>query len=222
MKITRLLDQAKTPDGKPITLHERDGVYTIRIETAELMSTRHHHSEEKIAELACLPLQGVEGARVLIGGLGFGFTLRASLKLLPKDAEVTVAEIMDCVIKWNKVPAYGLSHDAIADQRTKLVHADVAKVIADNPKGFDTIILDIDNGATAMSASGNQKIYQSHGLQAARKAIRGKGCLAVWSAGEDPKFANQMEKCGFDVSVEKASAHLGGGGWNILYIGRAR
>src|SRR5688500_2472281 len=120
MKKWTLLDQAQTPDGGVIALHEHDGKYTIRVNGADLMSTRQHASEEKIAELACAPLATTRAPRVLIGGLGFGFTLRAALAKLPSDAKVLVAELMQAVIDWNTDPKYQLAADAVADPRVKI------------------------------------------------------------------------------------------------------
>jgi spermidine synthase len=220
MKKSVLIDEALTPDGNRMTLHERDGVYVIRINGIELMSTWHHNSEEKISEFACAHLKKNKAARVLIGGLGFGFSLRAALAQLQPDALVYVAEIMECVIKWNSDEKLKLASDALADARTRLIHDDVAVVIAKNPGAYDAIILDIDNGTSAMSAEENKYLYQETGLYAARAALRPGGCLAVWSASADPPFAKLLKKCGFDVKVEKVSVHANGGGWHTLFIGR--
>jgi len=186
------------------------------------MSTRHHHSEDKLAEFACAGLREHRGARVLIGGLGLGFTLRSALQILGNDAQVTVAEIMKCVIQWNQNAKYPLGSDALADSRTIVLEGDVAQIIKENPKEFDSIILDIDNGAVAMSASDNQHLYSHDGIQAIKRALRPNGCLAIWSASEDPKFAKSMNKWGFDVQTEQVSAHTHGGGWHTLFIGRMR
>lgn len=221
MKKATLLDQALTVDGKTMTLHERDGVYVIRIDGAELMSTRHHASEETIAELACAHVRTkVPKARVLIGGLGLGYTLRTTLENVSKEATVVVAEIMPAVIKWNKVPEYNLGGDAMSDPRVTIFEGDVTQVLKDHPGYFDSIILDIDNGTSAMSVEANRHLYQMTGLSVARSALKGNGCLAIWSASADPIFAKLMGQCGFKVSVEKARAHPSGGGWHTLFIGR--
>ena len=222
MKKTILLDQAVTVDGKTMTLHEHDGVYVIRINGAELMSSRHHSSEEKIAELACSGLgDKPEGTRVLIGGLGLGFTLRAALTHVSTKTSILVAEIMPSVIKWNLNPEYRLGGDAMADPRVQIVQDDVTNVLKDNPRTFDSIILDIDNGTSAFSAEANRELYQATGLFLARSALKPRGCLAIWSASDDPIFAKLMGKCGFKVAVEKARAHPSGGSWHTLFIGRS-
>jgi spermidine synthase len=222
MKRAVLLDQTTTVDGKTMTLHERDGVYVIRIDGAELMSSRHHASEERIAELACAHVRHkTPKARILIGGLGLGYTLRTALENVSSDASVMVAEIMPSVIKWNLVPEYKLGGDAMADPRVKIIEDDVANVLREHPGYFDAIILDIDNGTSAMSVEANRELYQMTGLGVARSALRGKGCLAIWSASADPIFAKLMSRCGFTVTTEKARAHPSGGGWHTLFIGRS-
>lgn len=225
MKKTVLRDQTTTIDGKIMTLHEHEGVFVIRIAGAELMSSRHHNSEEKIAELACAHIRTKKlGARVLIGGLGLGFTLRAALANITDDAVVVVAEIMPAVIKWNLVPEYKLGGDAMSDPRVEIIAGDVADVLRKNRGTFDSIILDIDNGASGMSADSNSRLYKAHGLALARSALKPDGCLAIWSASDDPLFAKLMGQSGFTLTVERARAHSGkssrGGSWHTLFIGR--
>jgi spermidine synthase len=221
MKKTILLDQATTPDGRPMTLHEHDGVYMIRIDGVELMSTRQHHSEEKLAELACVHLQSrSSGVRVLIGGLGLGFTLRTALENLGPDAEVVVVELMPAVIRWNQTPDYKLGADAMADPRVKVVTGDVVDLLKKSRGTFDAIILDVDNGASGLTAAANSRLYSATGLAMIRAALRPDGCLAVWSADADPAFVERMGKCGFAVAVERARTHPTGGSWNSLFIGR--
>jgi spermidine synthase len=220
MKKMNLLDQATTPDGKLMTLNERDGVYMIRIDSLELMSSRHHNSEEKIAEIACADLKGKRSPRVLIGGLGLGYTLKSALAAAPKDAAVVVAEIMPAVIAWNRVPEYGLAGVALDDRRVLVVEADVAAVMMERARAFDVIILDIDNGTGAKSVEANRDLYQDAGLYTALGALKPGGLLAVWSASDDPAFAKRMGRAGFEVKVEKVTAHVGGGGWHTLFFGR--
>lgn len=220
MKKTILRDQATTPDGKPMTLHEHDGVFMIRIDGVELMSTRQHHSEERLAELACGHIRGVAGACVLIGGLGLGFTLRTALKNLSPKAAVVVAELMPAVVRWNRNPEYGLGADALADPRVEVITGDVADVLRKSRARFDAIILDVDNGASGLTAAANSRLYSAAGLAAARSALKARGCLAVWSADDDPAFVQRMRQCGFTVTVERARTHPTGGSWNFLFVGR--
>lgn len=221
MKKTILLDQATTPDGRPMTLHEHDGVFMIRVDGVELMSTRQHHSEEKLAELACARIgKQSGGAKVLIGGLGLGFTLRAALAALGPDATVVVVELMPAVIRWNEKPEYGLGADAMADPRVEVVAGDVVDVLKKSRSQFDAIILDVDNGASGLTAVANSRLYSATGLAMIRSALRPAGCLAVWSADADPAFVERMGQGGFAVTVERARTHPTGGSWNSLFIGR--
>jgi len=219
MKPTRLLDTATTPDGTPLTLHEHDGTLSIRVGGVELMSARQHHSEERLAELACAGLRDRPRAAVLIGGLGLGFTLRETLRHVAADATVVVAELVPAVIAWNRDPAHRLSADVIDDPRVKVVAGDVADVLATSQAHFDAILLDVDNGASGLTAAANDGLYSAKGLGVARAALRPRGRLAVWSADSDPRFAARMEQAGFTVEVVKARTHPTGGSWNSLFIG---
>lgn len=219
MKPTRLLDTATMPDGTPLTLHEHDDTLSIRVGGVELMSTRQHHSEERLAELACAGLQERSRAAVLIGGLGLGFTLRETLRHVATDATVVVAELVPAVIAWNRDPAHRLAADVIDDPRVEIVTGDVADLLATSPARFDAIMLDVDNGASGLTAASNDRLYSAKGLGAARAALRPRGRLAIWSADADPRFAARMEQAGFTVAVVKARTHPTGGSWNTLFIG---
>lgn len=218
MKPTRLIDRTITPDGTPLTLHEHDGTLSIRVGGVELMSARQHHSEERMAELACADLGDRTRAAVLIGGLGLGFTLRETLRHLAGDATVVVAELVPAVIAWNRNPAYHLAADVIDDPRVEIVVGDVAEVLADNRGRFDRIMLDVDNGACGLTAAGNDGLYGATGLGAARAALKPRGRLVVWSAGPDPRFVARLEEAGFIVDAVKARTHPTGGSWNTIFL----
>ena len=186
------------------------------------MSTRQHASEEKIAELACAHLKGKRGARVLIGGLGFGFTLKAALQSVASDASVIVAEILAAVIVWNRNPLFGLAAEAMADPRVTVLQQDVGEAIRAEPGGFDSIILDVDNGPAALSTGGNSRLYDDAGLQRARLALRPAGCVAVWSAAPDPAFEKRMSHAGFTVDVVVCRSRPNSGGRHTLFLGRLK
>jgi spermidine synthase len=219
MKPTRLLDRSATPAGTPITLHEHDGALSIRVGGVELMSTRQHHSEERLAELACAGLGERRRATVLIGGLGLGFTLRETLRHVASDATVVVAELVPAVVTWNRNPAYGLAADVIDDPRVEIVEGDVGEVLAESRGQFDCIMLDVDNGASGLTAAANDALYVATGLGAARSALKPRGRLAVWSAVGDSRFVARMEEAGFEVEAVKARTHPTGGSWNSIFIG---
>jgi spermidine synthase len=219
MKPTRLLDRTTTPEGAPITLHEHDGVISIRVDGIELMSMRQHHSEERLAEIACAGLRDRSGATVLIGGLGLGFTLREALRHLADDATVVVAELVPAVIAWNRNPDYRLAADVIDDPRVEIITGDVADVLSASRRRFDAIMLDVDNGASGLTAAANGGLYVASGLGTARAALKPGGRLAVWSSDKDPRFVTRMEEAGFAVEAVKARTHPTGGGWNWIFVG---
>jgi spermidine synthase len=215
-----MLDEARTQDGKTVSLQEHDGSYSIRVDGAELMSTRQHGSEEKLATLACAHLQGKRRARVLIGGLGFGFTLSAALRSVGPDAEVVVAEMLPAVVAWNRTPAYGLAAEAMADRRVTVLERDVVEVIREERGAFDSIVLDVDNGPAALSSDGNNRLYNDAGLRLAYAALRPGGCAAYWSAAPNEAFERRMARAGFRVEVHRCRARITSGGWHTLFVGR--
>jgi spermidine synthase len=207
MKRVERLGEAAAPDGTLLTLYRHDGAYSIRADGKELMSTRRHHSEDVLAELVCAPLAERQGVRVLIGGLGLGFTLRAALRSLAPDAQVVVAEIVDEVIRWNRNPDYALAADALRDPRVELRHEDVSNVLAASRGGFDAIMLDVDNGAAAMTTRGNAALYRAEGIRRAAAALRPGGRLAYWSADDDPAFEKALQRQRMAVEVHRVRAH---------------
>lgn len=223
MKAWNLLDRTAGPDGKTtITLHEHDGSYFIGVDGKTLMSTRQHTSEEVLATLGCAHVKGVRGARVLIGGLGFGFTLRAALAVLAADAKIVVAELLGPVIDWNRNPAYPLAADAMADPRVTVVQKEVGQAIRESRREFDSILLDVDNGPAAVSAEANRRLYEYNGLQELRAALRPGGCAAFWAAADDPPFAKLMERAGFEVEMKRARAHGKAGSKHSIFLGRLK
>jgi len=212
------LDRALTPDGKTISLHEHDGSYAIRVDGVPLMSTRQHASEEKLAELACAHVRGVGHARILIGGLGFGFTLQAALAVLAPGATVVLAEMLAAVIAWNRDPQFPLASQAMADPRVIVVQQDVANAIGETRAGFDAIILDVDNGPAALSTGGNAGLYDLPGLRRIRAALRPGGRAAFWSAAPDPAFEKLLVQAGFRVEVHRARSHATSGRWHTLFV----
>ncbi|MDB4949564.1 MAG: hypothetical protein JWM27_2213 [Gemmatimonadetes bacterium] len=207
LKRVERLGEATAPDGTVLTLFRHDGNYTLRVAGVELMSTRRFLSEEKLAERVCRPLADTPGACVLIGGLGFGFTLRAALRVLPADARVTVAEIVPGVVEWNRNPEYPLAAAELADPRVDLRLADVADVLREGRGAYDAIMLDVDNGAEALTTGGNAELYRSRGVRLAMAALRPGGRLAYWSAEEEPEFAATLRRAGLLVEVARVRAH---------------
>lgn len=218
MKPLERLGEARTPNGSVIALYRHDGAYLIRADGVELMSTRRHLSEDRLAEVACAPLGELPGVRVLIGGLGLGFTLRAALRELQADADVVVAELLAEVIDWNADPNYGLSVDALADPRVRVVQDDVFAVLRGNPSAFDAIMLDTDNGPDGMLMSENAPLYARHGIGITVAALRTGGSIVYWSVGDDPKFASALRGAGLVVTTMQVRAHTTTGPMHTLYV----
>jgi spermidine synthase len=217
MKRLERLGEARTPNGSLLALYRHDGAYLIRADGVELMSTRRHLSEDRLAEIACAPLRELPRARVLIGGLGLGFTLRAALRHLRDDAEVVVAELVAEVIAWNADPRYDLSAEAMSQPRVRVVHDDVINVLGANPGAFDAIMLDTDNGPDGMLMSENAALYARHGIATTVAALRAGGSIVYWSVGDDPAFAHALRGSGLDVQTLHVRAHDTTGPMHTLY-----
>src|SRR5688572_14345873 len=218
MKPVERLGEARTPNGTLIALYRHDGAYLIRADGVELMSTRRHLSEDRLAEVACAPLRQAARARVLIGGLGLGFTLRAARRQLREDAEVVVAELLAEVIAWNANPEYGLSAEAMSDPRVRVVHGDVIDVLRANPNGFDAIMLDTDNGPDGMLMSENAPLYAKSGIGLTMAALRAGGSIVYWSVGDDPAFARALRASHLSVETMRVRAHDTSGPMHTLYV----
>ena len=207
MKPFERLGEARTPDGSLLEFFRHDGSYLIRANGIELMSSRRHLSEDRLAEVACAPIHERPNARVLIGGLGLGFPLRAALAALGADAEVVVAELVAEVIAWNSDPAYNLSVEAMQDPRVRIVHDDVNNVLRANAAGFDAIMLDTDNGPDGMLMSENKALYTERGIAATIAALRADSIIAYWSVSEDRRFVGALQRSKLSVETLRVRAH---------------
>ena len=204
------LDTAQVPGGGTLKLARRGDEFSIRLDGAELMNSRLSGSEAALATLAFARLGAA--ARVLIGGLGMGFTLRAALAVAGADARLEVVEIAPAVIAWARGPMAALHGDSLDDPRVTLTQADVAATIAAGPARYDAILLDVDNGPEAMSRPANDALYADDGLRAARRALRPGGVLAVWSVARDPAFTRRLRRAGFTAEENTVRASTSGRG----------
>ncbi len=220
MKPVEKLASASAPDGSVVTLYRHDGAYLMVVGGIELMSTRRVHSEVQLAALACAPIKGAPAASVLIGGLGFGATLRAALDLLAPDARVVVAEIMPEVIDWNLTPDWPLAGEAMHDARVVMRRADVIEVLRDNPGAFDAIMLDVDNGAESFTTGSNKKLYGEKGIRQAAAALKPGGTLAYWSVDTENAFVRSLKREGLTTAVHKVRSHATSGGYNCVILAR--
>ncbi|MES3034372.1 MAG: spermidine synthase [Gemmatimonadota bacterium] len=220
MKPVETLATTTAPDGAVVTLYRHDGAYLMVVDGVELMSTRRTHSEVQLAALACAALKDKATVSVLIGGLGFGATLRAALDLLAADARVVVAEIMQEVIDWNLRPDWALAGDAMSDPRVVMRRADVIDVLRENVGAFDAIMLDVDNGAESFTTGSNKKLYGEKGIRQAAAALKPGGTLAYWSVDSENAFVRALKREGLTTAVHKARSHATSGGYNCIILAR--
>jgi spermidine synthase len=220
MKAWELLGEAESPDGASMRLTRHDREYVILVNGKTLMSSRMHGSEEALATLACRHLTGVERPRVLVGGLGMGFTLRATLDVLPEDAVVTVSELVPAVLEWNRGVLGALADFPLKDRRVRVELGDVGFTLRAHTGAFDAILLDVDNGPAAFTAGANHGLYDNAGVAAAYAALAPGGAFAVWSAWDDRKFEQRLRYHGFQVDVERVRARLNKGGMrHTIFLG---
>ncbi len=206
----RLLDSAQIPgDGTELRLYARGDEHSITIagSSGELMGSRMHGSEDALAQLACARIAQRPAPRVLIGGLGLGFTLAAALRHLGANAEVVVAELVPAVVQWNRTVLGHHAGHPLRDARVAVREGDVALLLKAAAQAWDAILLDVDNGPEGLTRHDNNWLYSPAGLKAAFQALRPDGVLAVWSAGPDAAFGERLRQLGFEVDERRVRAH---------------
>ena len=204
-----LIDSAIVPGGGEIRLVRRGADFWIMLGANALMSTRLRGSEEALATLACERIAGRARPALLIGGLGMGFTLRAALAALPRDAKVVVSELVPAIVKWARGPMAHVHGGSLDDSRVTVTESDVGDLIAAARSDYDAILLDVDNGPEALSRDSNDRLYDLEGLRGARSALKPGGLLAIWSAAPDPAFSRRLAEAGFAVEEATVRAHAG-------------
>ncbi|RXZ35191.1 spermidine synthase [Sphingomonas desiccabilis] len=200
-----LVDVADIPGGGHLHLVRHGVDYEILYGDEQLMGSWAFQSEEALATLV-LDRLGTRAQRVLIGGLGMGFTLRAARTALPPAATIVVAELVPKVAEWAAGPLAHILGASLRDPRVTLEIKDVHDMIVEQPGGFDAILLDVDNGPEGLVNLANERLYCNWGLRAARSALRPDGVLAVWSAYPDDDFTARLAKAGFEVEVARVEA----------------
>ena len=200
---------AQSQAGGEIVLYKHDKDFSITIDGQDLMHSRQHESELELARLGCAHLLNHEAPEILIGGLGMGYTLRQALDLLNPHARVTVGELLDVVVQWNREFLGALNGQALTDRRVQVKTGDIIELISRSHKRFDAILLDIDNGPHALTAPHNERLYGHAGIQSCRHALKENGCLAVWSAETNGKFEQRLLLGGFHVRRFRVSAAKG-------------
>ncbi|MDF1776262.1 MAG: hypothetical protein P1V13_09540 [Rhizobiaceae bacterium] len=206
------LDSAEMPGGGELRLKQRGSEFSIMLGSIELMNSRLNGSEEALATMSCERIAGLKRPHILIGGLGMGFTLRASLAALGNDARISVAELVPSVVAWARGPMAGIFGACLDDPRVTLMEEDVGRSIGARKAAYDAILLDVDNGPEGLTRKANDDIYSIEGLRAAGWALRPGGILAVWSSGPNSQFTRRLGKAGFVVEEVSVCANKKGRG----------
>jgi spermidine synthase len=220
MKRPELLASTITPDGMRMTLSLHAGDYYIEVDGQALMSTRAPGSEKALADLAARELGGHSHPRVLIGGLGLGFTLGAALDALPRGASVVVAEYFETIVDWNRKFGFQSEIDRLADPRVTVEVTDVVDYLRDVKEPFDAILLDVDNGPDAWCLESNNRLYDRPGLMRIRRALKPGGLLAVWSAAASSAFEKRLVEVGFAARSEAVRSRGHKGERHTIFLGR--
>ena len=207
--------------GTQLRLLQRNDEFSIRIAgtTGELMNSRIHGSEDALATLACERIADQPSPRVLIGGLGMGFTLAAALSALGEDARVTVAELVSEVEGWNRGALGAAAGNPLNDPRASVHIGDVAKLLRNSDGEWDAILLDVDNGPEGLTRRENNWIYSPAGIAAAQKSLRPEGVLAYWSAGPEQAFTERLRRAGLSVEpVTVRALRPGKGARHVMWL----
>ncbi|HEX9785199.1 MAG TPA: hypothetical protein VGA56_21025 [Opitutaceae bacterium] len=208
MKPTLTLAETITPDGMKLVLQKHDESYLVRLAGQTLMHSSAAASEQRLGELAIAPFAGRPGLRVLVGGLGLGFTLKAILTWAGRDARVEVVELFSEIVTWNRDHLAGLNGSRLDDPRVEVLVEDLWDVLKRTPEGsYDAIVCDVDNGPVAMVHRGNARLYKDIGLRRIHAALIPGGRAAIWSASDHPPFVERLREIGFQVEVVSAKAY---------------
>lgn len=208
MKPRKLVAESTTPDGGPMALYEHDGDYSISFHGQELMHSKASASESLLGKVGIERVAREPTVRVMIGGLGLGFTLRTVLEGLGPDARVDVLELVPAVVAWNREYLMDLNGCLLQDSRVHLIEGDaIAYIRKCAPNTYHAMLLDVDNGPTGMVQASNSSLYSHSGLRRVRAALKPRGRAVFWSAGEDPHFKARIRKIGFRCGHIPAKVH---------------
>ena len=220
MKPIETLARERTPEGDELVLTRRDGVYHLIVDGVELMTSLVHGSEEDLARLAAEAIAKKKAPRVLVGGLGFGYTLRAALDHLPPGGRVVVCELFASLLRWNRDLLGELAGRPLDDRRVEVVLADV-RLYLDGRERFDAILLDVDNGPEALTLRSNGGLYTEAGLERLSWSLTDGGVVAFWSSSPSPAFERRLRRAGFEAWTERVPARGGGKGKNhAIFLAR--
>jgi len=219
-----LLECTQVPgNGGELRLYKHGEDFSIKIVgRGELMNSRKHGSEDALAEMTCQRLKGCANPRLLIGGLGMGFTLAAALQHVGEQGQVVVAELVPDVVSWNRGPLGECAGQPLNDPRAIVREGDVADIIKTEQLVYDAILLDVDNGPEGLTRRQNNWLYSVDGLKAAHSALRPGGVLAVWSAGPADDFLRRLRRLEFEVEQVRVRAHGKKGTWHTIWFARRK
>ncbi len=215
-----VLSECHTPDGTQLQLCQRGHEFVLRAGGRVLMGSHQRGSEAELARLCLEALDAarVENARVLVGGLGFGFTLRAALDRVGSQAQVTVSELVPEVIVWNRGPLGACAAEPLADPRVEVALGDVKLRLVGETQRYDAILLDVDNGPRAFTQAHNAWLYSKRGLKAAHQALRDGGVLGLWSATPDAAFSARLHSAGFQSACHVVRSHSQRGERHVIWV----
>ncbi len=200
MKPYHNLAETRTPSGEKLSLHEHDGTYCIRLDGQDLMHSSTSYSELMLGDLAKNLIEKDKPSRVLIGGMGLGFTLKAVLDHAGPQTNIEVGELMEEVVEWNRSYMKNLNGRLLEDSRVSVVLGDVFTRILKAPANYyDAILMDVDNGPTPIGGSGNRRLYGHRGLLTMANKLKPGGRLAIWSASPEPSFEGRLRSVGFEA-----------------------
>ncbi|WGL18413.1 hypothetical protein PVT68_08965 [Microbulbifer bruguierae] len=209
-------------DGGVLTLRQRDQEFSISLSgpRGELMNSRRFHSEQQLSVLGCAHLTNRKNARVLVGGMGMGYTLAAALDALPSDAEVIVADLIPEVVEWNRGPLGTCAGRPLDDSRAVVHIGDVGELLVKGDGNYDAILLDVDNGPEGLTHSDNNWLYSVEGTSSIYNSLAPTGVLAVWSAGPDTMYVGRLKKAGFQVEVKTVRERPGKGARHTIFLAK--
>lgn len=211
MKPTTPVADTRAPDGAHFRLIEHDGDYYLYMNDRQVMSTRLTYSERRLADLGCRNCGKKPGARILVGGLGLGFSLRRALEVTAPDSRCEVAELLPEVVRWNRELLKGYNDDILADPRTVVTIDDVYHCLHRAAAGeippYDAILLDVDDGPSSLLQPQNSQLYRGEGLTTLKKALAPGGTIAFWAVERDPRLFRSLKAAKFWVDEEAVAKH---------------
>jgi spermidine synthase len=223
MRKRELLETVEIPNSRSkMSLYQQGDEFSIWVDGVPLMTSRKHGSEEALADLGCAKLRDRADGHILVGGLGMGFTLAATLRSVGPQASIRVAELVPAILTWNQTLLGHFAAHPLEDARVEVQLADVADILRASPNTWDAILLDVDNGPSGMTQDKNTWLYWPDGLRVIHKALTAQGVVSIWSAYSDPAFQKRLIQAGFKVELHPVAAHGKGGSTHYIWTARKK